>query len=54
MPSTSRIKTRFNLGYPQAGEIMDILEASGVVSGFTGSKARTILGTIQDLTNNQL
>ena len=45
--STSMLQRQLKLGYNRAGRIMDQLEASGVVGGFNGAKAREVL--ISDL-----
>ena len=41
--STSLLQRRMKLGYNRAGRLMDQLEASGVVGGNQGSKAREVL-----------
>ncbi|MGV4413527.1 DNA translocase FtsK 4TM domain-containing protein [Chryseobacterium sp. T1] len=41
--STSMLQRQLKLGYNRAGRIMDQLEASGVVGGFNGAKAREVL-----------
>lgn len=41
--STSSIQRRFNIGYNQAGRIMDELEACGIVSPALGAKPRAVL-----------
>lgn len=45
--STSMLQRQLKLGYNRAGRIMDQLEASGIVGGFNGAKARDVL--ISDL-----
>ncbi len=40
--STSNMQRRFNLGYNRAGQIMDQLEAAGIVGPHIGSKPRDI------------
>ncbi len=47
--STSMLQRQLKLGYNRAGRIMDQLEASGIVGGFNGAKAREVL--ISDLTS---
>ena len=41
--STSLIQRKLKLGYNRAGRLIDQLEAAGVVGGFEGSKARSVL-----------
>ncbi len=43
--STSMLQRQLKLGYNRAGRIMDQLEATGVVGGFNGAKAREVLIT---------
>ncbi|MHA6697945.1 FtsK/SpoIIIE family DNA translocase [Chryseobacterium sp. A321] len=43
--STSMLQRQLKLGYNRAGRIMDQLEASGIVGGFNGAKAREVLIT---------
>ena len=40
--STSMLLRQLKLGYNRAGRIMDQLEASGIVGGFNGAKAREV------------
>ena len=40
--STSMLQRQLKLGYNRAGRIMDQLEASGIVGGFNGAKAREV------------
>ena len=47
--STSMLQRQLKLGYNRAGRIMDQLEASGIVGGFNGAKAREVL--ISDLSS---
>ena len=47
--SASLIQRKLKLGYNRAGRIIDQLEAAGIVGGFEGSKARSVL--IPDLTS---
>ena len=41
--SVSLLQRKFRIGYSRAGRIVDELEALGVVSGYSGSKARDVL-----------
>ncbi len=41
--SVSLLQRRFRIGYSRAGRLIDELEALGVVSGYSGSKARDVL-----------
>ena len=41
--SVSLLQRKFRIGYSRAGRIIDELEALGVVSGYSGSKARDVL-----------
>ena len=43
--STSFIQRRFKVGYARAGRIIDQMEARGIISGYEGSKPRTVLMT---------
>lgn len=47
--STSMLQRQLKLGYNRAGRIMDQLEASGIVGGFNGAKAREV--QISDLSS---
>lgn len=41
--STSFIQRRFKVGYARAGRIIDQMEERGIISGYEGSKPRTVL-----------
>ena len=41
--SVSLLQRKFRIGYSRAGRLIDELEAMGVVSGYSGSKAREVL-----------
>ena len=43
--STSFIQRRFKVDYARAGRILDQMEAMGIISGYEGSKPRTIIIT---------
>jgi S-DNA-T family DNA segregation ATPase FtsK/SpoIIIE len=47
--STSMLQRRLRLGYTRAGRLIDMLERRGVISGYEGSKPRTVLVTAGDL-----
>ncbi len=47
--STSMLQRRLRLGYTRAGRLIDMLERRGVISGYEGSKPRTVLVTEADL-----
>ena len=37
------LQRKFRIGYSRAGRLIDELEALGIVSGYSGSKARDVL-----------
>jgi S-DNA-T family DNA segregation ATPase FtsK/SpoIIIE len=47
--STSMLQRRLRLGYTRAGRLIDMLERRGVISGYEGSKPRTVLIAPADL-----
>jgi len=47
--STSMLQRRLRLGYTRAGRLIDMLERRGVISGYEGSKPRSVLIAPSDL-----
>ncbi len=47
--SVSLLQRRLRVGYTRAGRLIDMLERRGIVSGYEGSKARTVLISETDL-----